>query len=162
MAMEAVRPLLAVFIAALVWGCTSIAPTTLTPPLIEAVGRLASVEQGGNDVAYVFAEGRRVFFSTQERRLLTPIPGGEFAVLGTDAIGPFAAAYMAQGGLPADCFVDNSLGIDRGTFVELRGVLWRKASDFVSFQPMAPNTAYPQGTRFCFDERAEISRTVQP
>ena len=83
---------------------------------------------------------------------------GELLVLGTDVHGAFMASFRTQDGLPDDCYVERAPGIDRGSHVEINGVLWRKASGFadtVSF-----GTPYPPAARFCFDERGRVTSVV--
>lgn len=150
---------LASLVAVLSWACST--PTTsLTPPLIEKAGLVASVWEESDNVRYVFADGVEVAFSTKDRRLLTGTPGGKLVILGVDAVGKFAGAYLPQDGLPADCYVDASDGVDRGEFIELRGVLWRKAASFSQAELVPHDTPYPRLTRFCFDVTGEISETI--
>lgn len=63
-------------------------------------------------------------------------------------------------GLPDDCYVENEVGIDRGAYIESRGVLWLKALSFAAAEIVQPNQAYPAGTRFCFDDSGEITSTI--
>jgi hypothetical protein len=145
-------------VAVLSWACAAPAITP-RPPLIEAAGKVSSVNVSNDTIDYVFTDGRHFNFSTNDRRLLTPTAGGEMAILGVDATGPFAAAYTTQGGLPADCYVDNSAGVDRGPYIELRGVLWQKAPTFEPAQEVGLNGTYPRATRFCFNEPGQMTRT---
>lgn len=89
---------------------------------------------------------------------------GDPFVFGTDATGQFVGVFANQEGLPADCFIipaGGYHGIERGSFIELEGVLWRKAPTFRSSQPApAPGDIYPPYARFCFDERAQITSIV--
>lgn len=137
-------------------------PTTLVPPTIQIAGIATSVTQDNDAAHYELSDGRTFTARFINTRLLTDSWGGQLIVAGQDADGPFLAAYMTQGGLPDDCYVDNSRGIDRGFFVELRGVLWRKAGGFVQAQVVSPDFSYPGATRFCFNANAEITRTISP
>jgi hypothetical protein len=70
------------------------------------------------------------------------------------------ACFVPQGGLPDNCYVENDPGVDRGAFVEILGILWRKAPGFVATVPSG--VPYPTGTRFCFDATGRIGGTVPP
>lgn len=83
---------------------------------------------------------------------------GPLLVLGTDDDGPFLASFATQEGLPGDCYVENAPGIDRGSSIEILGVLWRKAPGFRATVPIG--TGYPPGTRFCFGEHGLVTRVL--
>lgn len=139
-------------------------PTTLLPPTIEIAGVVTSVSQDNEAAYYVLAGGREFAARFSETRLLEGSGswGGDMVVAGKDSVGRFVVARMTQGGLPADCYVDNSRGIDRGSFIELNEVLWKKAGDFIQGQPVRPDYTYPGATRFCFNPNAEVTRTIAP
>ncbi len=143
-------------------GSQGLPPTTLSPPAIEAVGIVSSSTTDSATATYVFTDGRTFSTSTVERRLLTPSWSGKLVIAGNDQTGHFLAAYSTQQGLPEDCYVDNTPGIDRGVFIELRGVLWPKAPAFTAAQPRVADVAYPDSTRFCFDGTGEIKQTIGP
>jgi len=86
----------------------------------------------------------RSFTATRGDDRILGRPGGGLVILGTDEGGRFLGGFPTQGGLPDDCYVDNSTGVDRGTFVELYGVLWRKSPEFVPAQLVRPDYPYPQ------------------
>jgi hypothetical protein len=52
------------------------------------------------------------------------------------------------------------VGIERGAFIETQGILWAKAASFVA--PMQPKlgSAYPTGTRFCFNALGLITGVI--
>ena len=84
----------------------------------------------------------------------------DLVVIGADAQGPFVASFMTQGGLPDDCYVENDPGVDRGSHVEILGILWRKSPGFAATIP--DGTGYTPGTRFCFDEHGRVASIVAP
>jgi hypothetical protein len=84
----------------------------------------------------------------------------DLVVIGADAQGPFVASFMTQGGLPDDCYVENDPGVDRGSHVEILGILWRKSPGFAAKIPYG--TGYTPGTRFCFDEHGQVASIVAP
>lgn len=132
------------------------------PPTILRAGIATEVTTDGSAVEIRFASGPPARLSLAGLRLVTGGVGGELVVLGSDAVGPFLAGFTTQEGLPAGCYVDNARGINRGGFVELHGILWRKSSAIED--PVRPGTdrAYPSGTRFCFDETAVIWAVLPP
>lgn len=136
--------------------------TTPAPPTIVRAGIAAEVRTDGSAVEIRFASGPPTRLSLTGLRLVTGGVGGELVVIGSDAAGPFLAGFQTQDGLPSGCYVDNTRGIDRGGFIELRGILWRKSAAIED--PVRPGTdrAYPSGTRFCFDETAAIWAVLPP
>ena len=73
------------------------------------------------------------------------------------------AVFAHQDGLPEDCHIPGigAVGIERGSFIEIKGVLWRKAAAFRSAQPLpALGEQFDASTRFCFDDQAEVTTTV--
>jgi hypothetical protein len=126
------------------------------------VGVVAEAELG-NTVRYVFTDGRTTEVVTANYRVLTPHGwDGELVVLGQDQAGDFVASFSTQADMPADCYVENSKGVDRGAYVQLRGVLWRKASGFQSATQPPNGAAFPGGTRFCLDDQGLITNAVAP
>jgi len=84
----------------------------------------------------------------------------DLVILGTDAEGPFIATFPTQDGLPDDCYVENDPGVDRGSYVEILGILWSKAPGFSSTTPFG--RPYPPATRFCFDQAGRIAGVIPP
>ncbi len=135
---------------------------TLAPPTILRAGIASEVSTDGSSVEIRFASGPPTRLSLAGLRLVTGGVGGELVVLGSDAAGPFLAGFTTQDGLPSGCYVENARGIDRGGFIEVRGILWQKSAAIED--PVGPGTgrAYPSGTRFCLDETAAIWAVVPP
>lgn len=109
---------------------------------------------------YILADGRSFSVSMNDTRVLFEGGLGSPFVLGTDARGSFVAVFSRQDGLPRDCHIvpaGGYDGIDRGPFVEVEGVLWRKAPNFTSQPavPLSPGAA--PSTQYCFNERAEVT-----
>lgn len=136
----------------------------MSPPIFEAVGILADERIADPDRTYALADGRRFQVSMLHTRELFNGGGqGRTFVLGSDATGPFVGIFGRQDGLPEDCNIPGigASGIERDAFIEIKGVLWRKAPTFDQASvPGSAGTAYPPSTRFCFDERARVSSTV--
>jgi hypothetical protein len=151
-------------VAAAVLACSEpgrLPPTTLIPPVIEMAGIVADARSIDATSEYTLDDGRSFTVTRGPDRILGR-PGGGLVVLGHDRDGRFLAGFPTQGGLPDDCYVDNSEGVDRGAFVELYGVLWRKSPAFVAAQLVRPDHEYPGGTRFCFNADGLVSGTVAP
>lgn len=149
--------------ALLLVSCEAVPPPPADPPNIEFVGAPSEIRLGPTTVTYVLADGGTLEVDVDDYRVLGPHDwSGKLIVLGSDAEGLFVASFMPQGGLPAECYVENEVGIDRGTYIETRGVLWRKALAFAAAEIVLPDQRYPAGTRFCFNEAAEITSTVAP
>lgn len=142
-------------------SCESVSPPPPAPPVIEFVGIPSESRMSATTVTYVLANGGTLEIDVAGYRVLGPHNwSGELVILGSDAEGMFVASFLPQGGLPDDCYVENEVGIDRGPYIEIRGVLWRKAPSFVAAEPVTPDRRYPAGTRFCFDESGEITSTI--
>jgi hypothetical protein len=62
--------------------------------------------------------------------------------------------------LPPDCFRENDIGIERGKYIETEGVLWPKAPSFTSPIHADIGSAYPGGTRFCFNDHGLITEVI--
>jgi hypothetical protein len=137
-------------------------PSALRPPVIELTERVASTQIFSDSVKYTTVDGRSVSISMADRRLITGSWDAQLVILGHDELGGFIATYQIQQGLPSDCFVDGSEGIDRGDYVELHGVLWKKTYRFKSSSDTHVDHSYPLGTRFCYDARGFISGIVTP
>lgn len=149
--------------ASLLASCAATPPPPSAPPVIEFVGIPTESRLGVTTATYVLADGGILEVDIADYRVLGPHEwSGELIILGSDAGGPFVASFMPQDGLPDDCYVENEVGIDRGTYIETRGVLWRKALSFAAAEVVLPNQAYAAGTRFCFDDSGEITSTVAP
>lgn len=114
-----------------------------------------------DSVRYTFADGT-VHEVPAGYRQIGDSPGFGVVIIGSDGNGPFVAAFPTQAGLPPDCFRENAEGIDRGAYIETEGVLWSKAPTFTS--PIHPDvgSAYPGGTRFCFNDHALITEVIGP
>lgn len=147
-------------VAALIAACQATAP--LQPPTIVRAGVAASVSTDGSAVHITFVVGPPVTLSLDGLRLVTGGVGGELQIIGSDADGPFLAGFTAQDGLPPDCYVDNAQGINRGQYIELRGILWQKASAIDDPEKPGVDQAYPGGTRFCFGESGAIFAVIAP
>jgi hypothetical protein len=131
------------------------------PPVIEMVGLVASESVDGGTFHYTLVDGRSFTVSRENVRMFGNAGFG-LVILGSDRDGRFLGGFSPQGGLPADCYVDNSPGVDRGAFVELHGVLWSKSRGFVPAQFVLPDYPYPDGTRFCFDVNGHLASTFAP
>jgi hypothetical protein len=150
-------PMLAMMLAA----CGGAAAAPPQPPTITKVGVVTNLEIHQDYIRYTFADGSIEEIPPSYRALTNDGWGGfGLAVLGSDADGPFVAAFPTQDGLPPNCYVENGEGVERGSYVQIHGVLWRKGSGFSADPLPADGAAYPAGTRFCFDEAGSISATI--
>ena len=158
---------IAAFMAGVVSACAA-APTaepagtaTLRPPEIEFAGLVTDVRTSGEHHEFTDAAGTVHAIDMNEFRQF-----GEhgccfdLVILGSDAAGPFVATFPNQGGLPDDCYVENDVGIDRGSHIEILGVMWRKAPGLEGAVPFG--VEYPPGSRFCFNERGMIADIIPP
>lgn len=150
--------------AALPGACVVTQPATVrprpAPPRIEASGVLAAEKASGGDRTYVLADGRTFTIAIDATRVLWEGGPGEPFVLGSDESGSFVAVFMHQDGLPEDCHIPGigAQAVERGAFVEVNGVLWRKAATFESSAPLpAEDSAFAGSTRFCFNEQIEVT-----
>jgi len=152
---------------ALLSACT-VAPTPdptplapLMPPAIEFAGLVSDVRTYAEHHEFTDAFGTVHAIEFDEYRQV-----GEhdccfdLVILGTDAEGPFLATFPTQDGLPDDCFVENDPGIDRGSHIEILGILWRKSPGFASSTTFGSH--YPPATRFCFDRNGRIAGVIPP
>lgn len=157
--MAAVRALL---IALVLYGCSAAPPAPSAPPTLDVVGRISAVEIHTGFVRYGLADGSTWDFPDGTYRLVGDGGhGGRLLVVGRDSQGQFIATFMTQDGLPADCYFENATGIERGAYIELRGILWAKAPAFSSDVLVPPvGYAYLSGTRFCLDATARVTRAV--
>jgi hypothetical protein len=150
--------------ATTVAGCTT---GEVTPPpsapAITAIGILAEERIADPNRTYILADGRTFEISIDQTRVLFEGGLGRPFVAGTDANGPFVAVFAHQDGLPDACNIAGigAFGTERGAFIEIKGVLWRKAATFHSSQPL-PGSGQPFDTaaRFCFNDQAEITSAV--
>ena len=157
----AARSLLVLGASLLLVSCESVSPPPPGPPVLEFVGKPRETRIAAATVTYVLADGGTLEVDVAGYRVLGPHEwSGELVILGSDADGMFVASFLPQDGLPDDCYVENEVGIDRGSYIEVRGVLWRKAPSFVAAEPVTPDHRYPAGTRFCFEDSGEISSTI--
>lgn len=157
--MAAVRALL---IALVLYGCNAAPPPPPAPPTLDVVGLISTVEIHNGFVRYGLADGSNWNFPDGTYRLVGfGGHGGKLLVVGRDSEGQFIATFMTQDGLPTDCYFENATGIERGAYVEMRGILWAKAPGLVSSVPVPPlGWAYPGGTRFCLSDAAQVTATV--
>lgn len=150
--------------AALIGGCSTQPPSPPPlPPVIQTVGILAEERIADPDRTYVLADGRTIQVSIEVTRVLFEGGLGQPFVAGTDASGPFVAVFAHQDGLPDDCHIPGigAFGIERGSFIEIKGVLWHKAAAFRSARSLpAFGEQFDASTRFCFDDQAEVMNTV--
>lgn len=129
------------------------------PPELLVVGTVVEVRfEDGRQ--YLLDDGRTIEALPPARILFEGGPGQPL-VLGRDAAGEFVGVFMAQEGLPADCHLPGlgPAGIERGTYIEIDGILWAKAPGFTSTETPVDG-AYAGSTRFCFNVRAEVAYTV--
>lgn len=157
-------PVAIVLAASLLGGCTSDpASSPPSPPTIQAIGILADEHIADPNRTYILADGRTFEVSIEATRVLFEGGPGQPFVLGTDASGPFVGVFMHQDGLLEDCHLAG-IGpdaIERGTFIEIEGVLWRKAAAFHSSAASpALGSRYDGSIRFCFNDAAEVTSTV--
>jgi hypothetical protein len=137
------------------------ATAAIAPPQIEFAGLVTEVRTFAEHHEFTDAAGTVHAIEIDNYRQI-----GEHSccfdlvIVGTDADGPFMATFPTQGGLPDNCYVENDIGIDRGSHVEILGILWRKAPGFAGSVPYG--VRYAVGTRFCFDEQGRIGSTVPP
>ncbi len=151
-------------------GCSAVEPTpsplpstSLSPPTFEAIGILADERIADPNRTFILADGRRFDVSLLETRLLFDTGGiGSPFVKGWDETGPFVGIFGRQDGLPDGCNIPEigAIGVDRGSFIDINGVLWRKAPSFDPASALAPGTSYDTSTRFCFDDHARVTATV--
>lgn len=157
--MVAVRALL---IALVLCGCNAAQPPPSAPPTLDVVGLISTVEIHVGFVRYGLSDGSTWDYPDGTYRLVGFMGhGGKLLVVGHDSQGQFIATFMTQDGLPADCYFENATGIERGAYIELRGILWAKASGYSS-SVLVPSFghAYQAGTRFCLDATARVTRAV--
>ncbi|NJD30114.1 MAG: hypothetical protein FIA92_17755 [Chloroflexi bacterium] len=142
-------------------GCATPAPPAPSPPNLEVVGRVIEAQARGEGRRYLLDDGRVIEISPPTR-ILFEGGLGQPVVLGRDAAGEFVLVFATQAGLPADCHLPGlgPEGIERGPYIEIHGILWRKASRFSSAETPPLGSAYSGSTRFCFDDRAEVAYTV--
>jgi hypothetical protein len=130
------------------------------PPTIETTGILSDSRAADPIRTFVLEDGRTFEISLDDTRVLFEGGPGQPFVLGRDATGRFVAVFSDQDGRPADCHIvpaGGGRGIDRGLFVEIEGILWRKSADFRSEVDIPPNgEPYVGVGGFCFNERAEV------
>lgn len=161
---EAIRRLVVVCLMTAT-GCSAPVASSIRPlpdpPTIAHVG-VPTDTQVGATVRYAFSDGKVIELAADAYRLLTPAGwSGELVVIGADDAGAFVASFSRQGGLPDDCFVDNASGREAGRYIEIRGVMWPKATTLVTPRPPYGGE-YPTGTRFCFNHSAQISGVLLP
>ena len=158
-------PVAVVLAASLVGGCTSDpVPSPPAPPTIQAIGILAEEHIADPNRTYILADGRTFEVSIETTRVLFEGGAGQPLVLGTDASGPFVGVFSHQDGLPEDCHLAGTGpdAIERGAFIEIGDVLWRKASRFDPSSDLpAVGARYDGSNRFCFNDQAEVAYIVR-
>lgn len=156
-----------VAVAALVFACgTPPAPSLPpAPPTIQLVGILADARITDPERTYILEDGRTFTISTETTRVLFEGGPGHPFVMGTDALGPFVAVFSGQEGRPDDCHIipaNGGQGIERGAFIELEGILWRKDAAFASEVGVPPvGQRYEDVGAFCFDDDAEVTNAIE-
>jgi len=140
-------------------GCAKEAGPAPSPPILQAVGVATDVRLYEDHTRFVFADGT-VEEVPATYRQIGESPGSGLIIIGFDASGQFVASFPTQAGLPADCYRENRTGIERGAYIEMEGVLWAKAPSFTSAAAPANGSAYPGGTRFCFNDRGLVVAVI--
>jgi len=158
-------PVAIVLAVSLLGGCTSDpAPSPPGAPTIQAIGILVEEHIADPNRTYILADGRTFEVSIETTRVLFEGGLGQPFVLGTDASGPFVGVFSHQDGLPEDCHLAGTGpdAIERGAFIEIKGVLWRKAPSFVPSTDLpAVGTRYDGSNRFCFNDQSEVAYIVR-
>lgn len=151
----------------LVSACAPPPPPSLAPapPTIQVVGMLADAQIADPERTYGLADGRVIKISTADTRVVFEGGPGHPFVQGIDARGPFVAVFSGQEDRPADCRIipaNGGQGMERGAFIELEGILWRKDAAFTSEVGVPPvGQRYEDVGAFCFNEEAEITSAVK-
>ena len=140
-------------------GCGQDAGPAPSPPTIQAVGVATDVRLYPDYTRIVFADGTVQEVPATYRQIGDP-PGFDLVIIGSDGTGPFLASFPTQAGLPANCYRANTTGIERGTHIEIEGVLWAKAPSFAAAAAPESGLAYPGGTRFCFNDGGLITSVI--
>lgn len=140
-------------------GCGQDAGPAPSPPTIQAAGVATDVRLYPDYTRIAFADGTVEEVPATYRQIGDP-PGFDLVIIGSDGTGPFLASFPNQAGLPADCYRANTTGIERGTHIEIEGVLWAKASSFAAAAVPERGFAYPGGTRFCFNDLGLIASVI--
>jgi hypothetical protein len=166
-------PAILVALVVLAGACSPSVPTEppadpstqpLSPPTLEVLGTFAGEEIADPDRTYILADGRRLHVSIDTTRVLFDGGGlGQPVVLGSDANGEFVAVFTHQNGVPADCHLPGiaAVGIERGAFIEIKGILWRKSPSFRSPVAVPPNgREFSSSTRFCFNDQAQVASII--
>ena len=160
------RVVRAIFVGAGLLSACAATPTPepiveapLVPPQIEFAGVVTDVRTYAEHHEFTDAAGVVHALEFDEYRQVGEHDCcSDLVVLGTDAVGPFLATFPNQDGLPEDCYVENDPGIDRGSHIEILGILWRKAPGLQGAVPFG--TWYEPGSRFCFNERGLIASII--
>lgn len=161
------RPIALALLTTVLGACSGVSPAESppSPPTIQAIGTLAAARTSGALHAFTLTDGRSFEANTDMGQLVL-FRGGALGapfVTGLEDGRTFAAGFVHQDGLPADCWLPGigELGIERGSFVEIGGVLWRKSLSFVSDVALpAVGEPFPASARFCFDANALVTRVV--
>ena len=140
-------------------GCQSSTADQALPATIDEAGLAQSIEVTNDQIHVRYTDGRGAYVKLAGRKLIDG-GTGDIVIVGHDARGGFVAGYMRQDGLPPNCFVDNTPGIERGDYIELHEFLWSKTHNFSPAQTASANSEYPGGTRFCFNDSGQIWGTV--
>jgi hypothetical protein len=127
-------------------------------------GTIVSEATRDSVTEFTLADGRviSVDFSTK-RRVGPPGGGPSILVLGRDDRGEWVAVIGHQDGTPEGCHVLNQVGYDLFDSIAIGGVRWRKAPGFHAAIRVPPlGQPYDPGSRFCLDEKAQVTEVVAP
>ena len=168
----ATRTALLTAFALLLVSCVAVEGPETPPPLspvpgpsdIEVVGTIVSETTQDLTTEFRLSDGRVIPVDFSSNRRVGP-PGGSPAtlVLGRDDRGDWAAVIGHQDGTPDGCRVLNQIGYDLGVSIAIAGVSWLKAPTFHSAVQVPPLVqAYAQGSRFCLDDKAQVTEVLAP
>ena len=135
-------------------------PAVPGPPQIEFAGVVTDVRTYADRVEFTDAGG--VVHSVRDPDAYRDVGwsgwDGPLLILGRDADGPFVAGFMTQDGLPPDCYVQRERGVERGSHIEIDGILRRKAPSLGA--SIGFGEPYPPGSRFCLGGNGMIDRVI--
>jgi hypothetical protein len=135
------------------------------PSQIDIVGTVISeTSRNATSTEFKLSDGRvtSVDFATK-RRIGHAGASPAILVVGRDERGGWVAIVGHQDGTPDGCHVLNQLGYELGNSIVIGGVRWTKSP---GFRPRGglPSVLqpYPQGSRFCLDEKAQVIDVIAP
>jgi hypothetical protein len=140
-------------------GCNQAQTPAPSTPTIDAVGVATDVRIYAEHMRITLDDGS-VHEISPSYRQLGECCGFWLTIIGSDGQGPFLASFPTQDGLPADCFRENAVGIERGRYIETQGVMWAKAPTFAAPDTPDAGSMYPAGTRFCFNAQGMVASTI--